>query len=48
MSLVQTRGWDLKPGEERDALVLFDNEFYELSIHATGTLNRAPRATSAA
>ena len=36
MSLVQTRRWDLKPGEERDALVLFDNEFYDLSIHAIG------------
>ena len=34
MSLVQTRMWDLKPGEQRDALVLFDNEFYELTIHA--------------
>ncbi len=34
MSLVQTRTWNLKPGEQRDALVLFDNEFYELTIHA--------------
>ncbi len=34
MSLVQTRLWDLKPGEQRDALVLFDNEFYDLTIHA--------------
>ena len=34
MSLVQTRTWDLKPGEQRDALVLFDNEFYELTLHA--------------
>ena len=36
MSLVQTRTWDLKPGEQRDALVLFDDEFYELTIHAVG------------
>ena len=34
MSLVQTRTWNLKPGEKRDALVLFDDEFYELTIHA--------------
>ncbi len=34
MSLVQTRTWNLKPGEQRDALVLFENEFYELTIHA--------------
>lgn len=33
-SLVQTRSWDLKPGEKRDALVLFDDDFYELTIHA--------------
>ncbi len=33
-SLVQTRAWDLKPGEKRDALVLFDDDFYELTIHA--------------
>ena len=32
--LVQTRAWDLKPGEKRDALVLFDDDFYELTIHA--------------
>ena len=33
-SLVQTRSWDLKVGDQRDALVLFDDEFYELTIHA--------------
>jgi hypothetical protein len=33
--LVQTRDWNLKPGEKRDALVLFDDDFYELTIHAT-------------
>jgi hypothetical protein len=33
-SLVQTRSWNLKPGEKQDALVLFDDDFYELTIHA--------------
>ncbi|MEO6245149.1 MAG: DUF3108 domain-containing protein [Opitutaceae bacterium] len=33
-SLVQTRSWNLQPGEKRDALVLFDDDFYELTIHA--------------
>jgi hypothetical protein len=33
MGLLQTRHWDLKPGEKRDALVLFDADFYELTIH---------------
>jgi hypothetical protein len=35
VALLQTRTWDLKPGENRDALVLFDDDFYELTIHAT-------------
>jgi Protein of unknown function (DUF3108) len=34
MSLVQTRAWNLKPGEQQDALVIFDGEFYQLTIHA--------------
>ncbi|MEO6567942.1 MAG: DUF3108 domain-containing protein [Opitutaceae bacterium] len=34
MSLVQTRRWDLKPGEHRDALVIFGDDFYELTIYA--------------
>ena len=34
MSLIQTRTWNLQPGEKRDALVIFDDEFYELTIHA--------------
>lgn len=34
--LIQTRTWDLKPGESRDALVIFDDDFYELTIHAEG------------
>jgi len=35
-SLVQTRTWDLKPGEKQDALVVFDDDFYELTIYADG------------
>jgi hypothetical protein len=34
MSLVQTRDWDMQPGDKRDALILFDDEFYELTIYA--------------
>jgi len=34
LSLINTRTWDLKPGEHRDALVLFQEEAYELAIHA--------------
>lgn len=33
MALMQTRTWNLKAGEKRDALVLFDDDFYELTIH---------------
>ncbi len=33
MGLLQTRSWNLKPGETRDALVLFEKDFYELTIH---------------
>ena len=33
-ALVQTRDWNLKPGEKRDVLVLFGRDFYELSIYA--------------
>lgn len=36
MSLIQTRTWNLKPGEQRDALVIFDDDFYELTLHAVG------------
>jgi|GEM_PF-325160 len=35
-SLMQTRAWELVPGQSRDALVIFDDDFYELTIHATG------------
>jgi hypothetical protein len=33
-ALIQTRVWGLAPGESRDALVLFDDEFYSLQITA--------------
>ena len=33
MGLLQTRSWDLTPGQKRDVLVLFDDDFYELTIH---------------
>jgi hypothetical protein len=34
IGLLQTRTWNLKEGETRDALVLFKDDFYELTIHA--------------
>lgn len=33
MGLLETRGWELGPGEKREALILFDDDFYELTIH---------------
>jgi hypothetical protein len=33
-NLIQTRVWALKPGDTRDVLVLFDDEFYPLRITA--------------
>ena len=33
-ALFETRLWNLKPGDKHDALVLFDDDFYELTIHA--------------
>ncbi len=35
-ALVQTRDWDLKPGEKRDVLVHFGRDLYPLVIHAEG------------
>lgn len=35
MGLLQTRSWNLQLGEKQDALVLFANDFYELTIHYT-------------
>lgn len=34
MSLIQTRLWDLKPGEKRDTDVVFGKEIYQLTVHA--------------
>ncbi len=33
-ALIQTRAWSLSPGQSREALVLFDDEFYSLQITA--------------
>lgn len=33
-SLLQTRTWDLKPGESRDTNVIFEEEIYQLTVHA--------------
>jgi hypothetical protein len=35
-SLVQARAWKLKPGDKIDALVMFEEEPYELTFHAEG------------
>jgi hypothetical protein len=35
-ALVQTRTWNLKPGEKRDVVVQFGRDFYPLSIYADG------------
>lgn len=34
--LLNARTWNLKPGDTRDALVLFNDDFYQLTIHAIG------------
>jgi hypothetical protein len=33
-ALVQTRRWDIKPGDSRDVLVHFGREFFPVTIHA--------------
>ncbi len=35
-ALIQTRDWDLQPGQKRDVVVQFGHEFYPLSIYAEG------------
>lgn len=35
-ALVQTRDWNLKPGEKRDVIVQFGRDFYTLAIYAEG------------
>jgi hypothetical protein len=34
--LVQARTWGLRPGDTHDALVLFEDDFYVVTVHATG------------
>ncbi|HEY5227168.1 MAG TPA: DUF3108 domain-containing protein [Opitutaceae bacterium] len=34
LALIQTRYWDMKPGDKRDALVIFQDQFYQLTIRA--------------
>jgi hypothetical protein len=34
--LLLARTWNLRPGEQHDALVLFNDDFYELTVHALG------------
>lgn len=36
MSLIQTRTWEMKPGEKRDIDVIFGKDLYELTVHALG------------
>jgi hypothetical protein len=46
MGLLQTRTWNLAPGGSREALVLFANDFYELTVHNTGAEDvRTPLGT---
>jgi hypothetical protein len=33
-ALIQTRGWTIAPGQQRDSLVIFKDDFYQLTIHA--------------
>ena len=35
-ALVQTRDWNLQPGEKRDVVVQFGRDFYPITIHAEG------------
>jgi hypothetical protein len=34
IALIKTRSWDITPGQKRDALVIFGDQFYPLTIHA--------------
>jgi hypothetical protein len=36
LGLVQTRSWRMKPGDQRDELVIFDDDFYRLTVRAAG------------
>jgi|CZKI01.1.fsa_nt_gi hypothetical protein len=37
LALIQTRSWNLKLGEQRDALVIFEDQFFPLTIRAEDT-----------
>jgi hypothetical protein len=37
--LMQSRSWNMKPGDQRDVLVMFEEEPYELTFHALGYEN---------
>jgi len=34
IALIQTRYWDTGPGQQRDTLVIFEDQFYPLTVHA--------------
>jgi hypothetical protein len=34
IALIQTRYWDITAGQKRDTLVIFEDEFYPLTVHA--------------
>jgi hypothetical protein len=34
LALIQTRNWDIAPGQKRDTLVIFEDQFYPLTVHA--------------
>jgi hypothetical protein len=34
IALIQTRKWSIVPGQQRDSLVIFEDQFYPLTIHA--------------
>jgi len=34
--LMLARTWNLKPGQKHEALVLFEDDFYQLTVHAIG------------
>jgi len=34
IALIQTRSWEIVPGQQRDSLVIFKDQFYPLTIHA--------------
>ncbi len=39
LALIQTRYWNLQPGEQRDTLVIFKDQFYPLTIRAEPDLD---------